>query len=236
MASKAGKKPLPPRPAPPEGVRPFWERFVRPLSAACMLVVGAMALYLGYPAVVSLAFFLAAAGIWEFSQMFRWQRRRVSEIIPTALLALAYVGVGVLSLLYVYKAGGAPYLVYAFVIAAASDTGGFAVGYLLGGPKLAPKISPKKTWSGFYGGLVIATALGGMYGILVLDMSRPQIWAPLSLGLAALATFGDLFESKLKRKAGVKDSSNLIPGHGGVLDRFDSVFFVLPALAIFLAK
>ena len=112
----------------------------------------------------------------------------------------------------------------------ASDIGGYFAGRIFGGPKLWPAISPKKTWSGTIGGWVLALGVGFFYWIA---------WAPIgllpamliSVLLAMAAQAGDLFESWLKRKAGMKDSSNLIPGHGGLLDRFDGL---LAATSLFM--
>ena len=116
----------------------------------------------------------------------------------------------------------------------ATDIFAFFVGRSLGGPRLAPRISPKKTWSGLAGGVLAAVAVGlaFAYG---LDSSKN--WAfPMVLGalLALIAQAGDLMESGLKRRFGVKDSSNLIPGHGGVLDRIDGLMPTSIAVAILI--
>ena len=112
----------------------------------------------------------------------------------------------------------------------ASDIGGYFAGRIFGGPKLWPAISPKKTWSGTVGGWVLALGVGFFYWVA---------WPPIgllpamlySVLLAMAAQGGDLFESWLKRKAGMKDSSKLIPGHGGLLDRFDGL---LAATTLFM--
>ena len=115
------------------------------------------------------------------------------------------------------------------------DTAAYGVGTTLGGPRLAPVLSPRKTWSGAVGGL--AGAVGGAValGLLVLNPSgwRFGFWQLLGVGLVVgvIGQAGDVAESLLKREAGVKDSSTLIPGHGGVLDRLDSLYFVIPASA-----
>lgn len=115
------------------------------------------------------------------------------------------------------------------------DTAAMAAGHLIGGPRLAPVLSPKKTWAGAIGGFVAAVAGALALGGWVL----PRVGLPLSLPQLALVggavgvvgQFGDVAESLLKREAGVKDSSHLIPGHGGVLDRLDSLYFVIPVSA-----
>jgi phosphatidate cytidylyltransferase len=126
----------------------------------------------------------------------------------------------------------------------AADIGAFAVGSVLKGPKLWPRFSPNKTWSGFAGGLCCAGATGVLIALpSVLGVHMPKdlmptfqlnLWAAGLIGLAVgLATMaGDLWESALKRRFGVKDSGDLIPGHGGLLDRVDGLMFAVVAMAI----
>ena len=115
------------------------------------------------------------------------------------------------------------------------DTCAMAAGAAFGGPKLAPVLSPRKTWAGAVGGLVGGLAATLAYGPLVLDRValRLGVLQLVTVGLVvvAAAQVGDVAESLFKREVGVKDSSSLIPGHGGVLDRLDSLYFVLPLTA-----
>jgi len=115
------------------------------------------------------------------------------------------------------------------------DTCAMAAGTLLGGPKLAPVLSPRKTWAGAVGGAVGALVAALVYGSVVLDRVavRLGLWQLVAVGVvvALAAQVGDVAESLLKREVGVKDSSKLIPGHGGVLDRLDSLYFALPVSA-----
>jgi phosphatidate cytidylyltransferase len=115
------------------------------------------------------------------------------------------------------------------------DTAAMAVGIRVGGPKLAPVLSPNKTRSGAIGGLVGAVVTALALGLLVLNRVGWSfgIWQLVTVGLVvgAVGQVGDVAESLFKREAGVKDSSALIPGHGGVLDRLDSLYFVVPAAA-----
>ena len=118
--------------------------------------------------------------------------------------------------------------IVALVIAA--DTGAYVAGRSIGGPKLAPRVSPNKTWAGL-GGAVVSAAIVGVVMALVLD--RPTVWtlAGVSAGLAVIEQVGDLAESAFKRRFGVKDASNIIPGHGGALDRVDGLIAVAAAVA-----
>jgi phosphatidate cytidylyltransferase len=112
-----------------------------------------------------------------------------------------------------------------------TDTGAYIAGRSIGGPKLAPRISPNKTWAGLLGG-VVAAALAGL--IAALWIEAPSVWKLMILsgGLAVIEQGGDLIESALKRRFGVKDSSHIIPGHGGVLDRVDGLLTVSVAVAL----
>ena len=115
-------------------------------------------------------------------------------------------------------------ILYLFLVVWSADTGAFFTGRLIGGPKLAPKISPNKTWSGFIGGAVFACIAGVLFAAWFGHTSIPTV-AALSIVLALISQGGDLGESFLKRFFGVKDTSGLIPGHGGVLDRLDGLVF-----------
>jgi len=121
-------------------------------------------------------------------------------------------------------------LLWVLALVWATDTGAYIAGRGLGGPKLAPRISPNKTWAGLIGGMIAAAAVGLAAAFLVPDVPA-WIAVPLSAALAVVEQAGDLFESAVKRHFGVKDSSRLIPGHGGVLDRVDGLLAVSLAVA-----
>lgn len=125
---------------------------------------------------------------------------------------------------------GIELLVWILALVIATDTGAYAAGRAIGGPKLAPRISPNKTWAGLLGG-VVAAAIVGLIAGLILDL--PSIWKLMILsgGLAVIEQVGDLAESAFKRRFGMKDSSHIIPGHGGVLDRVDGLLAVSVAVA-----
>ena len=116
----------------------------------------------------------------------------------------------------------------------AMDTGAYAFGKTIGGPKLCPKISPKKTWAGLIGGMATAAVWG--FGCAKLDSLQNYAFVMIvSAVLAAVSQGGDLFESWIKRYLGVKDSGDLIPGHGGIFDRTDALLAVTPIVVLILA-
>ena len=131
-------------------------------------------------------------------------------------------------------------VLWIFAVVWTTDVAAYFVGRRIGGPKLWPRVSPKKTWSGFAGGLAAGTAAGI---VLSLAASRWGVTLPAGLvGIAAVSALGsvvgqlgDLAESALKRRFGVKDSSNLIPGHGGVMDRLDALWAVALMMGLILA-
>ncbi len=123
------------------------------------------------------------------------------------------------------------------LVVVASDTGGYAVGSLLGTHRLAPKVSPGKTWEGLAGSLVLACVVGvvgASAGIPKLLDADPYVGVLLGLGVVATATLGDLAESLLKRDLELKDMGRLLPGHGGLLDRLDSMLLAAPAAYLVL--
>lgn len=156
---------------------------------------------------------------------------------PYRALAWCFIYVGALlsTLVLVRDADdGRSWLFLGILATFATDTGAYAVGRAIGRHKLAPSISPGKTREGAVGGwLAGAGAVFALNALLDTDVSATTI-IPLALALPVAAQAGDLFESWMKRRMGIKDASNLLPGHGGFLDRLDSVLFVMPALYVFL--
>jgi phosphatidate cytidylyltransferase len=110
-------------------------------------------------------------------------------------------------------------LIFVLLIVWVTDSGGYFAGRGIGGPKLWPRVSPKKTWAGAVGGFAASLAVAG--GFAALDLGRGGPLLLLSAVLSAVSQLGDLFESAVKRRFGVKDSSHIIPGHGGLMDRLD---------------
>ncbi|MDB5697024.1 MAG: phosphatidate cytidylyltransferase [Sphingomonas bacterium] len=152
--------------------------------------------------------------------------------MPKLALGVIYVGVPVLALIVIRRQLGVDGLVWTFWALAlvwATDIGAYFAGRTIGGPKLLPSVSPNKTWAGLIGGVIAAGALAA---ILHVAAGLPLRLALATPFLAVLAQGGDLYESWLKRRAGVKDSGDLLPGHGGVLDRLDGLVPVAPVAAL----
>lgn len=146
--------------------------------------------------------------------------------------ALAIVPTG-LSLLWLrtFPADGFSIVLWVFAVVWATDIAAYAVGKSIGGPRLVPTISPNKTWAGLFGGLGGAVLVGFSLSFAISGEAQPAAAAAgLAIGMAANA--GDIFESFLKRRFDVKDSGGLIPGHGGVLDRLDSLLAAAPATVL----
>jgi phosphatidate cytidylyltransferase len=166
-------------------------------------------------------------------------RHRSLEEVPLRagriVLGWLYCGVLTSTVVGVRQAGGAGWVILAFAVTWANDTFAYFAGLSFGKHKLLEEVSPKKTWEGFAGG-----AVGSLLAALV--MQRWWLGADLSTagalllgaGAAVVGPLGDLTESLLKRACGVKDSSRLIPGHGGLLDRIDALLFVIPWIGLFV--
>lgn len=150
-----------------------------------------------------------------------------------SVLGVFYIGVP-MSLLNItmatHPAAGTAILCM-FVLIWLNDTGAFCVGSLMGKHRLCERLSPKKSWEGFWGGMAVCIIAAGVFAVLT--GGSVVVCALYGAVVSLLATWGDLFESLLKRAVGVKDAGNIIPGHGGVLDRVDSLLFVAPASVVF---
>jgi len=148
---------------------------------------------------------------------------------------LVYVGVLMSTIVLVRDVDdGRKWLFLGILSTFAVDTGAYAVGRLVGRHRMAPRISPKKTWEGAVGGYLAGVA--AVFGLNA-AMDTGVAWAtiaPFALLMPVCAQAGDLVESWMKRRMGVKDASGLLPGHGGFLDRLDSILFVIPLLYVFL--
>lgn len=149
---------------------------------------------------------------------------------------VVYVAAGIAGLMWLRDLPGDGLALFLFAMLAvwATDIGAYAAGRTIGGPKLAPRVSPKKTWAGLIGGMVSAALVGWLVA-LVAGAAMPGLALLVGALSAVVGQIGDLFESAVKRRYNVKDSGQLIPGHGGILDRIDGLLVAAPVLAVFHA-
>lgn len=170
-------------------------------------------------------------------QLYMPKDRNPLNTLAYSILGLLYVAGPIWIMAYLYYVESPALILSMFIMIWLNDTGAYIVGSLLGRKlipyKMFPRISPKKSWAGFAGGLLFTVAssfvfiniFGEYYqGIDIIEMIG------FAIVVVVFATWGDLIESLIKRTIGVKDSGNFIPGHGGILDRIDSLLFVLPAI------
>lgn len=144
-----------------------------------------------------------------------------------AVLAVPYIVLPCIAMIWLHAEFGFQAVIWLLAVLWATDSGGYVFGRAIGGPRLARRISPNKTWAGLIGGMAAAAATG--WGLaLVFAFDQPGLLATAAAVLAIVGQAGDLSESAIKRHFGAKDSSNLIPGHGGVLDRVDSLLLTAP--------
>jgi phosphatidate cytidylyltransferase len=163
-----------------------------------------------------------------------WMACGAADIEPRwAALGTLWVALPCVAFLWLAReeVGGRATLLWLLAAVWATDVGAYAFGRTLGGPRLAPRWSPRKTWAGLAGGMLCAALIGAATAH-ILGISSAVPLTLLSAGLAVVEQFGDLAESLAKRRFGVKDSGSLIPGHGGLLDRLDGLLAVLPTVAL----
>ncbi len=202
---------------------PAWRDLgVRAASALVLLPLGVAAIWVGgwlWVGCVS----AIVTGLWvEWAALWR-ARSPKNPALALLVSGMAYIAIAYAALL-ILRAGpaGRGNVLFVMVVVWAGDIGAYLAGRLFGGPRLAPRISPGKTWSGAAGGTMCAVTVGIAFG-----HGAPA--AGLAIGLSVVAQAGDLLESWVKRRVGAKDSGHIIPGHGGLLDRLDGVLAAAPA-------
>ena len=211
-----------------------WARLCRlatPLAwlYGAIAALAVIALFTAGPRAAFSSFFLASA-FWVIAVPL-WLARGVTPQARAALVASGFLVIVPAALALAWLP--AREVLAVLVLVWIADTAAYFFGRAWGRRKLAPSISPGKTWEGALGGVVGALA----YAIILAAFTARLAWAPVLAGAAALAVIsivGDLFESAAKRQAGVKDSGALLPGHGGILDRIDSATAALPLAALML--
>jgi phosphatidate cytidylyltransferase len=169
-------------------------------------------------------------------QLYR-PRQNAVHSLERSFFSLGYVALPIAMLNGIMSITAPRLLLGMFIFIWLYDTGAYCVGMLLGRHRLFERISPKKSWEGVIGG--VAFCVAGAYATHhwfneFLQVPDLTVWVGMSVVVAVFATFGDLVESLIKRTVGVKDSGNLLPGHGGILDRIDSLLLVAPAVFIYL--
>ncbi|NNC72392.1 MAG: phosphatidate cytidylyltransferase [Sphingomonadaceae bacterium] len=154
----------------------------------------------------------------------------VSAIAMSLRLGIGflYIGLAILAIIFLREEYGIALTLWTLAIVWATDIGAYFSGKTIGGPKLAPQLSPNKTWAGLIGGMATALLVSSL---IILNTDLPRWLIPVTAALAVVAQAGDLYESWLKRRAGVKDASGIFPGHGGALDRLDGLMPVAIVVA-----
>lgn len=206
---------------------------VRVVSAVVMVAVAGTALWLGGWVFTMFVLVVALGILWEWWGLVVKITRKLGAQMILHIAGVFYVGIAAIILVEARDASVA--LAISVIISViAVDVGGYFVGRAIGGPKIAPRISPSKTWAGLAGGALGASIffavwtvlyVGGTGGAPLLALLKTSLVSGALVAIVAQA--GDFFESWMKRRAGVKDSGSLIPGHGGLFDRTDGLIAVL---------
>ena len=212
---------------------------VRAASAVVMVAVAGTALWLGGWWWTVFVAAVALGVLWEWVRLaFAFAEGPVSQAF-WLLGGIVYLGIAILPILGIRDPATPEFVLGIVALVVAVDVGAYAFGRTVGGPKIAPSISPSKTWSGLFGGM-LGAFLVAMFETYFINGSKTEwsdvaIAATMGILIAVIAQTGDFFESWMKRRAGVKDSGKLIPGHGGLFDRVDGLLAVLFVLGLFAA-
>ncbi len=198
---------------------------IRTLSGVVVLAISAGAIWLGGWPFRIFAGLIGIGLLAEWMRLVRGFAKSTGSLMAWTFGGLLYVGAAIGCFLFLRDVGAVSVLLAFVGVVVATDTGAYFSGRALGGPKIAPRISPSKTWAGLGGGMLAAAAFLAYYGDYTGSF---RWWLPFAgAALAAVAQGGDFFESWMKRRAGVKDSGTLIPGHGGLFDRLDGLLPVV---------
>jgi phosphatidate cytidylyltransferase len=206
---------------------------VRTISAIAMIVVAGGALWFGGWVWTAFVAAVSLGVLYEWSRLFLGFTRSFVPRLIWALGGAVYVGIAAMTLLALRQSPEGVFAVAGLVaLIVAIDVGAYFAGRTIGGPKIAPRISPSKTWAGLLGAIAGASLV--LFGIVRQLGEGAPLASILATGAlcAVVAQAGDFFESWMKRRAGVKDSSNLIPGHGGLFDRVDGLLALLFLLGL----
>ncbi len=204
------------------------KRVIAGIVMAAIAAGAALGQYYGFPAVRYLGILVTLGMILEMVLCIARTSRETLKSDKNALVFAGFLGWLFVVLAAINYVGARPWIVLLLLlIICAADIGAWFFGRLFGGDKMWERLSANKTWSGQIAGIVCGTVMSVMYGLLGADVFMPQLlWIGISVSL--LSQYGDLTASWIKRRMGIKDFGNLIPGHGGVLDRFDGWIYALP--------
>ena len=203
---------------------------IRTFSGVVMMLVAAGAIWVGGPVFAIFIALITVGLLYEWTKLVLGLTPKLVARFVWIMCGLAYVGLATAFLVFLREFAEIYILLGLVGLVISTDTGAYFAGRTFGGPKIAPAISPSKTWSGLIGGM---TASALFLSVLGHNTEGFAFWQPLTgAGLAIVAQAGDFFESWMKRRAGVKDSGNLIPGHGGLFDRADGLVAVLCVTAL----
>ena len=209
---------------------------MRTLTGIAYLSILALAFFVSKYALLMVFTFFLLMGVIEYIrlvQKFPVPKSNMQRIMQRQILPVVWIIFPIILLEYwCIRWNATNIMVALFIILCMNDTLAYIFGSLLGKHKMAPKISPKKSWEGFFGGLICTIAF--TYFIMHISyfqndtFTKPYIWMGFAFVVIIAGTLGDLAESKLKRFAQQKDSGSILPGHGGMLDRLDSMLFAVP--------
>jgi phosphatidate cytidylyltransferase len=201
------------------------------ISGLTLDLFGAINVSLGQTLCLAVSVLWAVIFLWVQgypSSAILWSPRPILGLLGLVLLAITWVAIA----LIIHQPHGPWLLLFAFVVVALADIGGYVAGNLFGRHKLAPMVSPGKTWEGFFGGILLQCILIASMVPFMPEKITIAMLIALVIPVSLYSVLGDLFESMVKRHSGVKDSGNILPGHGGVLDRIDGLIAALPLFVL----
>jgi phosphatidate cytidylyltransferase len=211
----------------------------RTVSAIVMLAVTGLGLWLGGWWWIALVLLVAAGVLYEWRALVRQFASGIPALVIWNLAGILYLALAAAMLMFLRsRSDGLASVLTVVLMVIATDVGAYFTGRAIGGPKIAPAISPSKTWAGLGGGMVASGAVGLLAYLIGNGNASAGILgvsAAIGVIVAVVAQAGDFFESWMKRRAGVKDSGSLIPGHGGLFDRVDGLLAVSFVLGILFA-
>lgn len=205
--------------------------------AVLLMSIATIGIFAGMYIVVVLLLlpgYVLARGVMQLYE----KREQPINSLAYSMFAQIYITLPLILMPLIYEEISSIFLLLIFVMIWANDTGAYLVGCSMGRRRLFERISPKKSWEGFWGGMVFTVVVSVLFysvfeDAVPDDLRTLPFFIILGIVVSLFATFGDLVESMIKRSLGVKDSGNLIPGHGGILDRIDSMLFVIPAVVLY---